>query len=449
MPLLQTFGNSAVRGFRTLVAGIGGPYWINIFGQYGATTAENNSGVAVDSTGNVYTIGYTSSPGYNVNQTAKFNISGAVQWQYRFGSGAPYYINYPRNCAVDSAGNLYSASNWWSSTVQGIIYKQNTSGTGVYRIPLPDNNGSSTVDVQGITIDSSDNAYIAGYTGNQGKGFIIKVNSAGTELMNAAIRAPSAAYYHYCIASDSSGNSYAGGIYLSVGQHFVLSKVDSGGTYQWSKYLTSGGNIVEGFYGVVANSSGDVYATGYSNATGNNDIITAKYNSSGALQWQRRLAGSSNTNDMASGIVMDKSGNVYICGSTNPGNSVYCIFVAKYNSSGTLQWQRTIGSSGKSWYGQRIFIDSGDNLYVAGATDITGGDDAVTIKMKSDGSQTGTYTVGSYSVTIAASSLTGSTSTLTDSDAPSWVQATPSVGPSVVSAGVYTATTWSSTTGTM
>lgn len=449
MPLLQTFGNSAIRGFRTLIAGIGGPYWINIFGQYGATTAENNSGVAVDSTGNVYTLGYTSSPGYNVNQTAKFNISGALQWQYRFGSGAPYYINSPRNCAVDSAGNLYSASGWWSSTTQGIMYKQSSSGAGVYRITYPDNNGSSTSYIYGVTVDSSDNTYVAGNTDNQGKGFIIKTNPAGTELMNAAIRAPSANYYHYCVASDSSGNSYAGGTFLSTGQHFVVSKVDSGGTYQWSKYLTSGGNIVEYWLGVAANASGDVYTTGYSNATGNNDIITAKYNSSGALQWQRRLAGSSSTNDVGYGIVLDKSGNAYVCGYTNPGNSVYCIFVAKYNSSGTLQWQRTIGSSGKSWYGQRIFIDSGDNLYITGATDITGSDDAVTIKMKSDGSQTGTYTVGSYNITIAASSLTSSASALTDSDAPSWYQFTPSVGANLSSAGTYTATTWTSTTGTM
>ena len=79
------------------------------------------------------------------------------------------------------------------------------------------------------------------------------------------------------------------------------------------------------------------------------------------------------TNDYANGVATDSSGNVYVTGgtkggldgNTSAGNTD--LFVVKYNSSGTKQWTKQLGSSGLD-SANGIAIDSSGNLYVAGIT---------------------------------------------------------------------------------
>ena len=109
-------------------------------------------------------------------------------------------------------------------------------------------------------------------------------------------------------------------------------------------------------YGVATDISGNVYLAGGTNGgrdgntnAGNTDLFVVKYNSSGTKQWTRQLGSSSD--DYANGIVTDSSGSVYISGTTyggldgntSAGNAD--LFVVKYNSSGTKQWTKQLGSS--------------------------------------------------------------------------------------------------------
>jgi hypothetical protein len=80
-------------------------------------------------------------------------------------------------------------------------------------------------------------------------------------------------------------------------------------------------------------------------------------------------------------------------------------YLLKWNSSGTLQWQRQFyGSANSSNAGTVKIIDS-NHIYVNfGASDGT----AVNVYqavLPTDGSKTGTYTVGGKTITYAASSL--------------------------------------------
>ena len=94
--------------------------------------------------------------------------------------------------------------------------------------------------------------------------------------------------------------------------------------------------------------------TGYTNAgldgntfLGGNiwvgDIFLVKYNSSGTKQWTKQLGTSSV--DWSEGVVTDSSGNVYVTGytqgpldgNTSAGAGEPDIFLVKYNSSGTKQ----------------------------------------------------------------------------------------------------------------
>ena len=79
------------------------------------------------------------------------------------------------------------------------------------------------------------------------------------------------------------------------------------------------------------------------------------------------------TNDYANGVATDSSGNVYVTGgtkggldgNTSAGNTD--LFVVKYNSSGTKQWTKQLGTSNDD-YAKGVATDSSGNVYVTGNT---------------------------------------------------------------------------------
>ena len=87
--------------------------------------------------------------------------------------------------------------------------------------------------------------------------------------------------------------------------------------------------------------------------------------------------------------------------------------IAKYNSSGTLQWQRYFGGGGNDDdYFESIALDSSENILLCGKTETSSvPTDILIVKLPNDGSLTGTH--GPY--TYAASSLTDASSSLPES----------------------------------
>ena len=138
-------------------------------------------------------------------------------------------------------------------------------------------------------------------------------------------------------------------------------------------------------FGVTTDSSGNIYVTGYTKGgldgntnSGDYDIFLVKYNSSGTKQWTKQLGTSSF--DEGQGVTTDSSGNIYVTGYTwggLDGNTNYgsdcrfppCsdIFLVKYNSSGTKQWTKQLGTSYLD-EGYSVTTDSLDNIYVTGIT---------------------------------------------------------------------------------
>ena len=96
-------------------------------------------------------------------------------------------------------------------------------------------------------------------------------------------------------------------------------------------------------------------------------MFLMKYNSSGTRQWSRML-GSSEDN-YGNGVALDSSNNIYVTGYTEDGldgNSSAGegdIFLVKYNSSGTKQWTVQHGTSAND-YGKKIAIDANDYIYI-------------------------------------------------------------------------------------
>ena len=100
------------------------------------------------------------------------------------------------------------------------------------------------------------------------------------------------------------------------------------------------------------------------------------------FQWSQRIAsaGSLPEGELTTGLTLDTNANCYVTGwfdgtnnfggitltnhSTGGGSD---IFVAKYNSSGTLQWVQPAGqSAGNVNYGRAVGADTNGNIYVTG-----------------------------------------------------------------------------------
>ncbi|MDD5544887.1 MAG: SBBP repeat-containing protein, partial [Acidobacteriia bacterium] len=117
------------------------------------------------------------------------------------------------------------------------------------------------------------------------------------------------------------------------------------------------------------------------------------------LTWNTFLGGSGT--DVASGVALDGTGNVYVAGHSNaswgspvhPYSSGYDVFVAKLNSSGNLIWNTFLGGSGGD-YDSAVAVDGNGNVYVTGQSNAswgspvrayTGGYDAFAAKLDSSG----------------------------------------------------------------
>jgi uncharacterized delta-60 repeat protein len=302
-----------------------------------------------------------------------------------------------------------------SFTLLGILNSQVTGG-GYWISTL---GGAGNERGKAVATDSLDNVYAFGFTDSTGAGnndfLLAKYNSAGTVEWQRILGGASGDTGQ-AVAIDSADNVYVFGFTTSTGagsNDFLLAKYNSSGTLQWQRVL--GGASSERGYAVAIDSSNNIYVAGEvsSAGAGNNDFLLAKYNSSGTIQWQRVLGGASN--ERGQGVTVDSSDNVYAFGfteSTGAGN--YDFLLAKYNSSGTIQWQRVLG--GVSYdNGNSVAIDSSDNVCIIGETTSTGagGNDFLLAKLPSNGSLTGTYVLDGVDIVYATSTLTAGTSTLT------------------------------------
>jgi len=186
------------------------------------------------------------------------------------------------------------------------------------------------------------------------------------------------------IAVDANFNVYVFGGKNSgeSSDNFQLAKYDTSGSIQFQKTL-SGATSSDKGNDMALDSSGNVYVVGSSNDGPSNNFQIAKYNSSGVVQWQRRL-GDESSNDVGFGISLDSSDNVYVTGvQTYGGGGELCPQIAKYNSSGTIQWQRRLrpASGDDFFYG----VAAGSSVYACGYSQAAGNNNLLLVKYDTSG----------------------------------------------------------------
>jgi len=437
----------------------------------GGSSDDFSNGIAVDSTGDAYVVGLTDSPNFPLASIGSYSDTQFRMFLTKLNSNgsnllfADYFggtsaSDEAAGVALDSSGNAYVTGvttssdfpvvNAFQSALAGsedaflvkfsadgssIIYSTYLGGSTLTYI-----GGSTSQFGNAVSVDPAGEAIVAGVTmatnfpttnayqssasadqfGDWGEyGFVTKFAPNGASLVYSTYLAGSTLNTSTCsgcfpdseilgVVSDASGNAYitgfttttdfpvtpgaftttSPGYYLSdVG---FVSKLTSSGGLAYSTYL---GGLTSSFLNAIAvDSTGSAYVTGYDIANDSFPIVTtnicdpsaascngaviAKLNPAGSSLVYSTFLGTSN-NMAGQAIQVDASGDAFIVGSavqfdlSNPiegyaGNGD--VVVAEIDSTATSLLMATF-LGGQGWEAATsLALDSNGAVYVSGET---------------------------------------------------------------------------------
>jgi hypothetical protein len=404
-----------------------------------------NGNIAVDSTGSAYVTGYTQStnfPTVTPFQPSNGGIVNAFVTKLNPEGTAFVYSTYlggknqdmGGGIAIDSSGNAYvtgqTTSNNFPTTPGAFQFSKQSAGadsaafvtklnsTGSALLYSTYLSGSSSDSGAGIAVDSSGRASITGQAfstnfpatpgapqptlGGAPDAFVTTLAADGSSLVFSTYLGGSAIDMGLGIALDPSGNIYITGTTLSSNFPLVnpLQPAYGGGVdafvakldpftskLVYSTYL--GGSGTEQGYGIAVDSAGSAYVTGLTtstnfptadpyqknllgNVTTNQNAFVTKLNPAGsALVYSTYLGASFVT---GYGIAVDSTGAAYVTGITQgnfplvgslvPSDRFPNPFVTKFNPAGSaLVYSTYLGGDGA---GSGIAVDASGNAYVTG-----------------------------------------------------------------------------------
>lgn len=342
-PVFQkTFHGGSVTGDAVVVEVESAGFYLEWSTYLGGSGDDQAFSLAVDTPGNVYVAGHTTSTDFPVTAGA-----------------------YQTTCPVDSSGGCSSA---FVSTV-------NPTGKAlVYSTYLGGSNGLGDA-AYGIALDANNNAYLSGITGSPNfpttpgaykttcgtdtfcngtyDGFVAQLNSTGTKLLASTYL-------------GGSGYDYTAGIVVKPTAIYV-----SGSTVSPDFPTTS--TALQAIYGGA--SAGCVVSTGVCG-----DVTVTKFNTAlTTLQYSTYLGGSGDENPGLS-IAVDTNGYMYVTGQTDSpnfpqvkplqaayGGGSSDAFITQITPTGAIGYSSYFGGNGED-FAYRVALDPSNNVYITGGT---------------------------------------------------------------------------------
>ncbi len=353
---------------------------------FGGTDKDGAGDVIVDSSGNVFTVGFFHGmvdfdPGAGVfNMTAltndgsffltKMNASGDFLWAKQWIKG---FYNYPYTLDIDQNQNVYVTGPFSGS----IDFDPGTGSTVLNSIaPI-------------------------GY-------FILKLDNNGNFVWAKVFGGVNNSPQCYSTI-DTAGNIYCGGFFtdsydfdpgpavysMTAGSSrdlFVL-KLDPAGNFVWAIKTT--GTIYTWVNGIGTDPSGNIFVTGSFSGTtdfdpgpgttnlisgvafSSEDIYILKLTPAGALDWVVQLGMFGSGYERPATIDIDASGNIYSTGKIDglvdfdPGPGTYYIstatsYIWKIDNSGNFIFAKGLNTNGGTIYPGSLGVDGYSNIYFSG-----------------------------------------------------------------------------------
>jgi hypothetical protein len=344
------------------------------------------SGIDVDSLGNVYVCGRSDTVNYALYnrtyfRTIKYSSNGDLLWVRRYINEDSLYA-IPKAICIDDSLNVYVTGTCYrNGNSDYITIKYNTNGEFQWEKFY----GVSNYDVPRSIIYKNNFIYITGQTDTI-YGNTLKYDRNGNRIWITN-------FSHIgkkISVSDSNYLFIGGGGLVNSREAFRTNKYDSNGSILWSKifYDTNWYNPSDYLSDMCIDRNSNIYVTGWCtrDAPYGYCYSTIKYNSLGDSVWTRiyhNIFAVNPSDDMAESIATDKSGNVYVTGSTDSNFIYYKFCTIKYDSNGVKKWvaKYPVGLEFTSYYAKFIKLDLEGNMYIVGESEGNGtGDDIIILK---------------------------------------------------------------------
>ncbi len=363
-------------------------------------------------------VGYTFSFGAGLNDiyVVKLDMSGALHWTTTVGGSI-----------IDEAYSIIQTADG-GYAVAATTLSFGTGRNDMYVLRLDANGtlkwsrtigGSMAERALSITRTTDGGLAVAGATDSFGAGsgdmYIVKLDSSGVLQWSRTLGAVSADIPLSIIQTADGGYALAGYTFsFGAGQNDVyIVKLDSSGTLQWNR--TVGGTNYDYGQSIIQTADGGYAVAGYTQSfgAGNYDTYIVKLDSSGTLQWNRTIGG---TNvDYAYSVIQTAGGGFAVVGSTRSfGAGNDDVYIVKLDATGTLQWSKTFGGIAED--AARSIVQTADGGFVvAGYTRSfgAGNADVYILKLDSSGTTCGNSTTPTSTVTTPTPTVDAPSPTVT------------------------------------
>ncbi len=275
--------------------------------------------IAVDSTDCAY---ITMSDGDPETTVIKFGTSGAILWKKSYDIGATAATNaYIEEKSSTTLAVAFTGQTDGSEGPNIVVVMEisGTDGTVQIKKQVSLDGANQLITATGIDVDGDENVFVTGYYYDSedaiNKMFIEKLDEDLDRVWTKTVNTDNNFdMYGGDCASDAQGNIYAVGTYQvdtsnsnidyeGTATAGILTKLNSSGTVQWTRRIGPGpcGSFIAG---LTATDVGDVYLSAVTfvkktdgefaeaveyvqEGYGVNKMIVARYNTQGAVIWQR------------------------------------------------------------------------------------------------------------------------------------------------------------------
>ncbi len=250
----------------------------------------------------------------------------------------------------------------------------------IKQVSVTFNGYTDTVDLAPIMVNTNGNVVVSGNKKMSATQYDVSTAaqiSNGIIVWSQSFNTSTDKAWTTASCHDASGNIYVVGAIrtgTANGLDYLVIMYDSGGNQQWSATYNGPNSTTDVASAVVCDNSGNVYVTGASEGTltAVMDYATVCFDGSGNQQWVARY-NYSNSIDVATAIRYDAGSPGYIVVSGSSGSSFtsYDFATVKYNASTGAQiiTSRTTNTNAAAQdQVSSMVTDALGNIYIAGTT---------------------------------------------------------------------------------